>query len=105
MIEAVQKPSSSGLTWCNDTPHKIMAAVATDDGKAVTSRGWYPIDPGKWLHPEVTGQPKQVFSFAGGLDRGKRAVQYKDRPLDWGGPQERCTRESQVENFQAGDFC
>ena len=27
MIEAVQKPSSSGLTWCNDTPHKIMAAV------------------------------------------------------------------------------
>src|ERR1044072_7868066 len=26
MIEAVQSPSSAGLTWCNDTPHKIMAA-------------------------------------------------------------------------------
>src|SRR3974377_370867 len=25
MIEAVQSPSSSGLTWCNDSPHKAMA--------------------------------------------------------------------------------
>ena len=33
MIAAVQSPSGAGLTWCNDTPHKIMAAVATDDGK------------------------------------------------------------------------
>jgi uncharacterized membrane protein len=32
MIDAVQSPSSTGLTWCNDTPHKVMAAVATDDG-------------------------------------------------------------------------
>ena len=53
MIDAVQSPSSTGLTWCNDTPHKIMAAVATDDGKTVTSRGWYRIDPGKCLHPDV----------------------------------------------------
>src|SRR6476660_595940 len=27
MIDAVQSPSSAGLTWCNDTPHKIMAAI------------------------------------------------------------------------------
>ena len=57
----MQSPSATGLTWCNDTPHRIMAAVATDDGKAVTSRGWYRIDPGKCLHPDVTGQPKQVL--------------------------------------------
>ena len=63
MIEAVQAPSSNGLTWCNDTPHKVMAAVATDDGKTVISRGWYHIDPGKCLHPDVTGQPKQIFSL------------------------------------------
>src|SRR6516225_7234297 len=35
MIEAVQSPSATGLTWCNDTPHKIVAAVATGDGKSV----------------------------------------------------------------------
>ena len=63
MIDAVQSPSSTGLTWCNDTPHKIMAAVATDDGKAVTSRGWYRIEPGKCLHPDVTGQPRAGLQF------------------------------------------
>jgi uncharacterized membrane protein len=103
MIEAVQKPSSSGLTWCNDTPHKIMAAVATDDGKSVTSRGWYRIDPGKCLHPDVTGQPKQVFSFAEAVDGENRAVKYRDKPLKWGGAKELCTRESKFEISEQGD--
>jgi uncharacterized membrane protein len=103
MIEAVQKPSASGLTWCNDTPHKIMAAVATDDGKAVTSRGWYRIDPGKCLHPDVTGQPRQVYSFAEAVDGENRAVKYRDRPLNWGGPKELCTRESKFEISEQGD--
>jgi len=103
MIEAVQKPSSSGLTWCNDTPHKIMAAVATDDGKAVTSRGWYRIDPGKCLHPDVTGQPKQVYSFAEAVDGENRAIKYRDKPLNWGGPKELCTRESKFEVSEQGD--
>ena len=102
MVEAVQKPSASGLTWCNDTPHKIMAAVATDDGKAVTSRGWYRIDPGKCLHPDVTGQPKQVYSFAEAVDGENRAVKYRDKPLNWGGAKELCTRESKFEISRTG---
>src|SRR2546423_13238564 len=68
MVDAVQTPSATGLTWCNDTPHKVMAAVATDDGKSVTSRGWYRIDPKTCLHPDVSGQPKQIFSFAEAID-------------------------------------
>jgi uncharacterized membrane protein len=103
MIEAVQKPSSSGLTWCNDTPHKIMAAVATDDGKAVTSRGWYRIDPGKCLHPDVTGQPRQVFSFAEAVDSENRTISIKDRPLNWGGTTQLCTRENKFEINEQGD--
>jgi uncharacterized membrane protein len=103
MIEAVQKPSSSGLTWCNDTPHRIMAAVATDDGKTVTSRGWYRIDPGKCLHPDVTGQPRQVFSFAEAVDGQNRTIKYRDKPLNWGGPKELCTRESKFEVSEQGD--
>ena len=103
MIEAVQKPSSSGLTWCNDTPHKIMAAVAIDDGKTVTSRGWYRIDPGKCLHPDVTGQPKQVYSFAEAVDAENRAVKYREKPLNWGGAKELCTRESKFEISEQGD--
>ena len=103
MIEAVQKPSSTGLTWCNDTPHKIMAAVATDDGKAVTSRGWYRIDPGKCLHPDVIGQPKQVFSFAEAVDGENRAIKHRDKPLNWGGPKVLCTRESKFDISEQGD--
>ena len=103
MIDAVQKPSSTGLTWCNDTPHKIMAAVATDDGKVVTSRGWYRIDPGKCLHPDVTGQPKQVYSFAEAVDGENRAIKYRDKPLNWGGAKELCTRESKFEVSEQGD--
>jgi uncharacterized membrane protein len=103
MIDAVQSPSSTGLTWCNDTPHKIMAAVATDDGKAVTSRGWYRIDPGKCLHPDVVGQPRQIFSFAEAVDAENRAVKFKDRPLNWGGAKELCTRESKFEFNEQGD--
>jgi uncharacterized membrane protein len=103
MIEAVQSPSPIGLTWCNDTPHKIMAAVATDDGKAVISRGWYRIDPGKCLHPDVTGQPKQVFSFAEAVDAENRAIRYKDKPLNWGGSTQLCTRDNKFETSEQGD--
>jgi uncharacterized membrane protein len=103
MIEAVQAPSPNGLTWCNDTPHKVMAAVATDDGKAVTSRGWYHIDPGKCLHPDVTGQPKQIFSFAEAVDADNRTIKLNDKPLNWGGAKQLCTRESKFEINEQGD--
>jgi uncharacterized membrane protein len=103
MIEAVQKPSTTGLTWCNDTPHKVMAAVATDDGKTVISRGWYRIDPGKCLHPDVTGQPRQIFSFAEAVDADNRTIRLKDKPLNWGGTKELCTRESKFEINEQGD--
>jgi uncharacterized membrane protein len=103
MIEAVQSPSTTGLTWCNDTPHKVMAAVATDDGKTVISRGWYRVDPGKCLHPDVTGLPKQIFSFAEAVDAENRALKFKDKPLNWGGTTQLCTRESKFEINEQGD--
>jgi uncharacterized membrane protein len=103
MVEAVQAPSSTGLTWCNDTPHKVMAAVATDDGKTVTSRGWYRIEPGKCLHPDVTGQPRRIFSFAEAVDAENRTVRFKDKPLNWGGDTPLCTRESKFEINEQGE--
>jgi uncharacterized membrane protein len=103
MIDAVQSPSATGLTWCNDTPHKIMAAVGTDDGKTVISRGWYRIDPGKCLHPDVTGQPRRIFSFAEAVDDENRTIKYKGSPLNWGGTSQLCTRESKFEINEQGD--
>ncbi len=103
MIDAVQTPSSTGLTWCNDTPHKIMAAVGADDGRAITSRGWYRIEPGKCLHPDVTGTAKQIFSFAEAVDTDNRTIRFKDKPLNWGGLTQLCTRESKFEIGEQGD--
>ncbi|WP_404558902.1 DUF1036 domain-containing protein [Bradyrhizobium niftali] len=103
MVDATQTPSPSGLTWCNDTPHKVMAAIATDDGKSVTSRGWYRIDPGKCLHPDVSGQPKQIFSFAEAVDADNRAIKLKDKPLNWGGEKQLCTRETKFETVEQTD--
>ena len=103
MINAVQAPSPTGLTWCNDTSHKIMAAVGTDDGKAVTSRGWYRIEPGKCLHPDVSGEPRQVFSFAEAVDDDGRQIKFNDKTLNWGGATMLCTRESKFEITEQGD--
>ena len=103
MVDAVQTPSATGLTWCNDTPHKVMAAIATDDGKSVTSRGWYRIDPKTCLHPDVSGQPKQIFSFAEAVDADNRVVKLKDRPLNWGGDRQLCTRETKFETNEQTD--
>jgi uncharacterized membrane protein len=103
MIKAVQAPSSSGLTWCNDTPHKIMAAVGSDDGKTVVSRGWYRVEPGKCLHPDVSGQPRQIFSFAEAVDGDGRPMKLKDKALNWGGATMLCTRESKFEINEQND--
>lgn len=103
MIARVQAPSATGLTWCNDTPHKVIAAIATDDGKAVTSRGWYRIEPGKCLHPDVPGSPKRVFSYGEALDGSGRPVRVKDKALAWGGTSMLCTRETKFEIADQGD--
>jgi uncharacterized membrane protein len=103
MINAVQAPSPTGLTWCNDTPHKVVAAIGADDGKTITSRGWYGIEPGKCLHPDVAGQLKQIFSFAEAVDADNHTVKVKDRPLSWGGTKQLCTRDSKFEINEQGD--
>ncbi|QUS38232.1 DUF1036 domain-containing protein [Tardiphaga alba] len=97
MVTGVQAPSANGLTWCNDTSYKVMASIATDDGKGVIARGWYRIEPGKCLRPDVTGQPKQLLSFAEAVDDTGRAIRLGDQPLNWGGPRTLCTRESKFE--------
>jgi uncharacterized membrane protein len=103
MIAAVQTPSTNGLTWCNDTPHRVMAAIGADDGKTITTRGWYRIEPGKCLHPDVSGQPKRIFSFVEAVDPDGRGVRLSGKPLVWGGTTSLCTREIKFEINEQGD--
>ena len=103
MIAAVQMPSASGLTWCNDTPHRVMAAIGADDGKAITTRGWYRIEPGKCLHPDIAGQPRRIFSFVEAVDPDGRPVRFSGKPLVWGGSTSLCTRDIKFEINEQGD--
>lgn len=103
MIAAVQMPSTNGLTWCNDTPHRVMAAIGADDGKMIVTRGWYRIEPGKCLHPDISGQPKRVFSFVEAVDPDGRSVKFSGKPLLWGGATTLCTREIKFEISEQGD--
>ncbi|MFC0238848.1 DUF1036 domain-containing protein [Rhodopseudomonas telluris] len=103
LIKAVESPSATGLTWCNDTKSRVMAAVAEDDGKTITSRGWYRIEAGKCLRPDISAQPKRVFSFAEAVDDNARPVLIKGKALNWGGATLLCTRDSKFEISEQGD--
>lgn len=103
MVAAVQMPSTQGLTWCNDTPHRVMAAFGADDGKTIVTRGWYRIEPGKCLHPDISGQPRRIFSFVEAVDREGRGVTLSGKPLVWGGATVLCTRDSKFEIGEQGD--
>jgi len=103
LLAAAQSPSSAGLTWCNDTPHRVMAAVGVDDGKVTTSRGWYRIEPGKCLHPDMPNQARRVLSYAEAVDSGGRAMQQGGKPINWGGPTMLCTRDIKFEFTEQGD--
>ncbi len=58
---------------------------------------------GKCLHPDVTGQPRKLFSFAEAVDSEGRTIKINSRPLNWGGTTTLCTRETQFEFTEQGD--
>ena len=41
-----------------------MAALGIEDKGVVTTRGWYRVEPGKCLRPEVRGPQRRLYSFA-----------------------------------------
>ncbi|MGY3428478.1 putative membrane protein [Bradyrhizobium sp. F1.13.4] len=101
MVDAVQTPSATGLTWCNDTTHKVMAAVATDDGKSVTSRGWYRIDPKTCLHPDVSGPAEADLQLRGSHRRRQSNRQAEGQATELGRRQAALHARDQVRDQRA----
>jgi uncharacterized membrane protein len=102
LLDAAQKPGNV-FTWCNDTTNTIMAAIGTEDRGLVVTRGWYRVEPGKCLRPDLTGQPKKLYSFAEAVDAEGRALQKGGKPLAWGGDAVMCTRSAKFEIADQGD--
>jgi uncharacterized membrane protein len=97
LIDSVKRPAGAGFAWCNETPHTVMAAVGVDDKGAVVTRGWYRIDAGTCLKPEISGRPRRLYSYAEAVDANGQAITRADKPLSWGGAALFCTRNVKFE--------
>jgi uncharacterized membrane protein len=103
LIAAAQKPDGIGFAWCNETAHVVMAALGVEDKGAVVTRGWYRVEPGKCLRPEVKGQLRRLYSFAEAIGANGQAVTRAERPLAWGGETFLCTRNVKFELVEHKD--
>lgn len=98
LLTAARGGGTPGLLWCNDTRHVVMAALAVEDNAVITTRGWWRIEPGACLRPELprrfSGRP---FSFAEAVDAAGAPVEIKGRPLLWGGKERLCVKNIRFE--------
>ena len=97
LIAAAQKPDGIGFAWCNETANVVMAALGVEENGAVVTRGWYRVEPGKCLRPEVKGQLRKLYSFAEAIGSNGQPIQRSDRPSAWGGETILCTRNVKFE--------
>jgi uncharacterized membrane protein len=98
LIAAARDGTAPGLLWCNDTKHFVMAALAIEDGATITTRGWWRVDPGACLRPEIPRRPSgRLFSFAEAVDGAGAIIERKGRPLVWGGGLKLCVKNIRFE--------
>jgi hypothetical protein len=72
LLAAAAKPEGIGFSWCNDTKYPVMAALGVVEMGAIVSRGWYRIEPGKCLRPDLRGDPHRLYSYAEAVDGNGR---------------------------------
>jgi uncharacterized membrane protein len=97
LIEAARVPTGPGFSWCNETPHAVMAALGVEEKGGIVTRGWYRVAAGTCVKPDLRGAVRKLYSFAEALDADGRPVQRGGKPLTWSGGTVLCTRESKFE--------
>lgn len=98
LLAAARDGNAPGLLWCNDTRHVVMAAVGIERDGVVATRGWWKIDPGACLRPEMPRRVSgRVFSFAEAIDASGMIVEHKGRALNWGGNNKFCVKNARFE--------
>ncbi len=103
LLDAVKTAEGVGFSWCNETSHTVMAALGQENEGTVTTRGWYRLDPGKCVKPEVSGKPRRLYSFGEAVDKDGHAIRRGDKALAWGGGIAFCTRPARFELSEHGD--
>ncbi len=96
LLDVAQKPGI-GLSWCNDTTYPVMAAIAAEDKNSILTRGWYRVEPGKCVRPDIVGRPLRLYSFAEAVDPDGQPIRRGDKSVSWGGDITLCTRNAKFE--------
>ncbi len=98
LISAAQDGQAPGLVWCNETKHVVMAALATEENGKTTTRGWWKLDPGACVRPEMPRRLSgRVLSFAEAVDSSGTIIERRGRPLVWGGNEKLCVKNVRFE--------
>jgi uncharacterized membrane protein len=97
LLDAARNPEGRGFSWCNDTKYAVMAAIGTVEGNATITRGWYRVDAGQCVRPDVRGGASKLYSYGEAVDGSGRVVKTGDNALAWGGNVALCTRDGKFE--------
>jgi uncharacterized membrane protein len=97
LVEVARSPEGIGFTWCNDTKYAVMASIGIIEMGAIVTRGWYRIDSGQCVRPDLRGDPHRLYSYAEAVDANGRVVKRGDGTLSWGGTVALCTRDGRFE--------
>ncbi len=74
-----------------------MASLGIVEMGAIVTRGWYRVEAGQCVRPDVRGDPYKLYSYAEAIDANGRPVKRGDAPLAWGGTVALCTRDGRFE--------
>ncbi|HEY6862187.1 MAG TPA: DUF1036 domain-containing protein [Pseudolabrys sp.] len=97
LIEAARNPEGIGFSWCNDTRYAVMASLGIVEMGAIVTRGWYRVEAGQCVRPDLRGDPHRLYSYAEAVDANGRAIKRGDVLLAWGGTVALCTRDGRFE--------
>lgn len=97
LAEAARHPEGIGFSWCNDTHYAVMASLGIVEMGAIVTRGWYRVDAGQCVRPDLRGEPHRIYSYAEAVDANGRVLKRGDAPISWGGTVALCTRDGRFE--------
>ncbi|MBI3704470.1 MAG: DUF1036 domain-containing protein [Rhizobiales bacterium] len=97
LLEAARNPQGHGFSWCNDTSYTVMASLGIVEMGAIVTRGWYRVNAGACVRPDLRGHPLKLYSYGEAVDGNGRTVKKGDGTLSWGGAVALCTRDGKFE--------
>jgi uncharacterized membrane protein len=97
LLDAARNPQGAGFTWCNDTKYNVMTSIGVVEMGAIVTRGWYRVEAGQCLRPDLRGEPRRLYSYGEAVDGNGRAIKNGETPLAWGGNVALCTRDGKFE--------